>query len=600
MSRRSRGSNNLNDDLPKVKLTKELFSEGLKIFNYIAPYKWYFIAGLVLLSISSLAFIAIFHLAGVMVDIASNESSVPISLNQIGVALVIIFVAQGVISFFRIYFFAIVSEKGIAAIRNDLYGKMITLPIEFFEKTRVGELISRVTSDVEKMYSVFSIVLAEFLRQIIMLVGGVAFLAYLTPKLSLIMLATFPVVVIGAIFFGKFIRSLSKKRQKALAETNVIMNETVTNIQSVKSFTNEAFESKRYYDSILKVVDISLDYAKSRGVFAAFIVTVFSGAIFFVIWSGAKMIQTQELTSGELLSFVGVTGAIGAAIAGLGNFYTELLGALGATERVRDIIGSVGELPNQDNGIRTPIRGKIEFKNATFSYPTRKDIEVLKGLDLSIEPEKSVALVGVSGSGKSTVMSLLQRFYNLDSGAILIDGKPIQDFDLQAYRRNFSIVPQDAILFGGTIRENIMYGNLEAKEADVITAAEQSNSWEFISSFPEGLETIVGERGVKLSGGQRQRISIARAILRDPAVLLLDEATSALDSESERVVQDALYTLMKGRTSIIIAHRLSTIREVDTIYVLGNGEIIEKGSHEELMAIPKGRYRNQVELSTLE
>ena len=538
--------------------------------------------------------------AGLMVDIALDQSPYDISLNQVGILLFVVFLLQGVISFLRIYFFAIVSEKGIASIREDLYSKLITLPIEFFEKNRVGELISRVTSDVEKMYSVFSIVLAEFLRQIIMLIGGIAFLAYITPKLSFIMLATFPIIVIGAMYFGKFIRSLSRKRQKALAETNVIMNETVTNIQSVKSFTNEAFESKRYYDSILNVVDISLNYAKSRGVFAAFIVSIFSGAIFFVIWSGAKMIQTQELTSGELVSFVSITAAIGAAIAGLGNFYTELLGALGATERVRDIIASPGELSNVDNGVRTSIYGKIEFKNVDFFYPTRKDIQVLKDLSLTIEPEKSVALVGVSGSGKSTVMSLLLRFYELDAGEILVDGKPISDFDLQAYRRNFSIVPQDAILFGGTIRENIMYGDLEASEEDVIQASKKSNSWEFISSFPDGLDTIVGERGVKLSGGQRQRISIARAILKDPAILLLDEATSALDSESERVVQDALNTLMQGRTSIIIAHRLSTIRDVDKIYVLQDGQIIEKGNHEELMLIPSGRYKNQVELSTME
>jgi len=587
-------------DAPKVKLSKELLSESTKIFSYIKPYKWHFIFGLVLLSISSVIFLAVLRLAGMMVDIATGDAESMWSLNKIGVILIITFLLQGIISFFRIYLFAIVSENGIAAIRTDLYSKMITLPVVFFEKTRVGELISRITSDVERMYSVFSIVLAEFLRQIIMLIGGIIFLAYITPKLSLIMLGTFPFVVIGAIFFGKFIRKLSKERQKALADTNVIMNETVTNIRSVKSFTNEEFESHRYKGAIKNVVEISLTYAKSRGIFAAFIVTVFSGAIVFVIWSGAKMIQTNELSPGDLLSFVSITGVIGAAIAGIGNFYTELIGALGATERVREIIGSVGELADEDNGIRQAIYGKIEFNNVNFSYPTRKDIPILTGLNFSIEPEKSIALVGVSGSGKSTIMALLLRLYELDGGEILVDEKPIEEFDLQAYRRNFSIVPQDAILFGGTIRENIMYGNLDAAEADVISAAKQSNSWEFIDSFPEKLETIVGERGIKLSGGQRQRISIARAILRDPAILLLDEATSALDSKSERDVQEALNTLMEGRTSIIIAHRLSTIRNVDIIYVLQDGVIVEKGTHDELMSIPKGKYKNQVELSILD
>jgi len=598
MARRGRNENL--KDLPKVKLSRELLSESTKIFSYIKPYRWQFVLGLVLLSISSVIFLAVLRLAGLMVDIATGDAESIWSLNRIGLILIVVFLLQGIISFFRIYLFAIVSENGIAAIRQDLYSKMITLPIVFFEKTRVGELISRITSDVERMYNVFSIVLAEFLRQIIMLIGGIIFLAYITPKLSLIMLGTFPFVVVGAIFFGRFIRKLSKKRQSALAETNVIMNETVTNIRSVKSFTNEEFESRRYSSAIKNVIDISLSYAKSRGVFAAFIVTIFSGAIVFVIWSGAKMIQTNELSPGDLLSFVSITGVIGAAIAGIGNFYTELIGALGATERVREIIGSTGELIDQDNGIRQSIYGKIEFTDVNFSYPTRKDIPVLTGLDFKIEPEKSVALVGVSGSGKSTIMALLLRLYELNGGRILVDDKPVDEFDLQAYRRNFSIVPQDAILFGGTIRENIMYGDLEASEADVISAAKQSNSWEFIDSFPEKLDTIVGDRGIKLSGGQRQRIAIARAILRDPAILLLDEATSALDSESERMVQDALNTLMEGRTSIIIAHRLSTIRNVDVIYVLQDGVIIEKGTHDELMSIPKGKYKNQVELSILD
>lgn len=593
-----RGRHSIQDDnLPKVKLSREVLSEGFRIFSYVKPYRWQFFTGLVLLSISSVIFLAVLRLAGLMVDIASGQEEEFLSLNKIGLVLIITFLAQGVISFFRIYLFAIVSENGIAAIRQDLYSKMITLPVGFFEKTRVGELISRITSDVERLYNVFSIVLAEFLRQIIMLIGGIIFLAYITPKLSLIMLGTFPFVVIGAIFFGRFIRKLSKERQKALADTNVIMNETVTNIRSVKSFTNEEFESKRYSSAIEKVIKISLSYAKSRGVFAAFIVTVFSGAIIFVIWSGAKMIQTGELSAGELLSFVSITGVIGAAIAGIGNFYTELIGALGATERVREIIGSVGELKDVDNGIRQSIYGKIEFNQVNFSYPTRKDIQVLKELSLQIEPEKSIALVGVSGSGKSTIMALLLRLYELDGGEILVDGKNITDYDLQAYRRNFSIVPQDAILFGGSILDNIKYGNLNATNEEVIAAAKKSNSWEFIENFPEGLETLVGDRGIKLSGGQRQRISIARAILRDPAVLLLDEATSALDTESERLVQGALDTLMQGRTSIIIAHRLSTIKNVDVIFVLQDGQIIEKGTHEELMTIPSGKYKNQVELS---
>ncbi len=597
---RRRHQSNIDDKLPPVKITKDSFKEGLKIFSYIKPYRWQFIIGLILLAISSVIFLGVMEIAGEMVDVATGKGSGFWSLNKIGIVLFIIFILQGVISFFRIYLFAIVSENGTAAIRKDLYSRMITLPVSFFEKSRVGELVSRITADVERMYNVFSIVLAEFVRQIIMLVGGIIFILFKAPKLAIIMLATFPIVVIGAVFFGKHIRKLSRKRQKALADSNVIMNETVTNIQSVKSFTNEEFESKRYGGSINDVVKIALTYAKSRGIFAAFIVTVFTGAIIFVFWMGARMIQTGELTPGDLVTFTGITGVIGAAIAGLGNFYTELIGALGATERVREIIGSVPELEDHDNGKRHNMYGKVSFRNVKFTYPTRPDITVLKGMSLDIEPEKKIALVGTSGSGKSTIMALLLRLYELDAGEIFIDDTNILDYDLQAYRRNFSIVPQDAILFGGTIRENIQYGRLDATEEDIIVAAKQSNSWEFIESFPEGLDTLVGDRGIKLSGGQRQRIAIARAILKNPSILLLDEATSALDSESEKIVQDALDKLMDGRTSIIIAHRLSTIRDVDIIYVLENGQIIEKGNHDDLMSIPEGRYKSQVELSTLE
>jgi len=587
------------EDVPKVKLSKESLREGLKIFSYIGPYKWHFIVGLIILSISSLIFMGVLYLAGLMIDIAQGNSKYDISLSQIGWLLAIVFIIQGVFSFLRIYLFAIVSEKGIAAIRKNLYSNMITLPIVFYEKSRIGELMSRITADVEKMYSAFSITLAEFVRQVIILVSGIFFLGFTTPRLALIMLASFPLIVIVALFFGKYIRTLSKKRQKALADTNTIMNETVTNIRSVKSFTNEEFEAKRYSTTIDKVVDIALNYAKLRGAFAAFMVAILFGALFFVIWQGASMIQNNEITAGELVSFVSYTAIIGGAIAGLGNFYTELLGALGATERIREIIGEQSELPYEDNGQRVSIYGKIEFNNVNFSYPTREDITVMPDLSFIIEPEKKVALVGTSGTGKSTIMQLLLRYYKLGSGAILVDGKNIEEYDLQAYRRNFGLVPQDAILFGGTIRENISYGKMDASDAEIIEAAKQSNSWEFISSFPDGLDTLVGDRGIKLSGGQRQRISIARAILKDPAILLLDEATSALDSESERVVQDALNHLMKGRTSIIIAHRLSTIKDVDQIYVLEGGVIVEQGTHEELMTLPKGKYKNQVDLSML-
>lgn len=580
-------------DQPKPVFNKESFKEAIKIFEYIKPYKWYLIFGLILLFLSSSVFMVFPYLSGLMIDVAQGAEAFDLTLGRIGWILALILILQGILAYTRVMLFAQVSERGIADVRRAVYDRMISLPIVFFEQNRVGDIVSRVTADIEKLYSAFSITLAEFIRQIIVLVIGVIFLAVTTPRLALIMLASFPVIVVGAMFFGRFIRKLSKQRQAELAESNTVLNETVQSIAAVKAFTNELFESIRYGKSVRNVVTISLKYAKGRALFAAFIVTLLFGALFFVIWEGANMVSNGTITAGELVAFVSYTAIIGGAIAGLGNFYTEIIGAIGATERVREILKMETEVSVEKNKNiqKIHLEGNIQYKNVLFNYPTREDVPVLKGIDMNIKAGERIALVGSSGAGKSTIVQLLLQFYKIKSGDILVDGKSIYDYDLSAYRSNMAIVPQEVMLFGGTIRENILYGKPEATEAEVIEAAKQSNSWEFISTFPEGLETLVGERGVKLSGGQRQRIAIARAILRNPSILILDEATSSLDASSEKVVQEALNTLMQNRTSIIIAHRLATIREVDRIYVMDQGMIIETGTHDELMQIENGFYR---------
>lgn len=580
-------------DQPKPVFKKESFKEAIKIFEYIKPYKWSLIIGLVLLSFTTGFFMVFPYLSGLMIDVAQGSAETDLTLGNIGWILALTLIIQGVLAYARVMLFAQVSEKGIADVRKAVYDKMISLPIVFFEQNRVGDIVSRVTSDIEKLYSAFSITLAEFIRQILVLIIGVIFLGVTTPRLALIMLASFPVIVVGAMFFGKFIRKLSKKRQAELAETNTVLNETVQSIAAVKAFTNELFESVRYGKSIATMVTISLKYAKGRAIFAAFIVTVLFGSLFFVIWEGANMVSNGTITAGELVAFVAYTAILGGAIAGLGNFYTEIIGAIGATERIREILKMETEVSVKANTNieKVQLRGIIQYKNVHFNYPTRDDVPVLKGIDLDIQAGERVALVGSSGAGKSTIVQLLLQFYKIKSGDILVDGKSIYDYDLSAYRSNMAIVPQEVMLFGGTIRENILYGKPEATEEEVIEAAKQSNSWEFISTFPEALDTIVGERGVKLSGGQRQRIAIARAILRNPSILILDEATSSLDASSEKVVQAALNTLMQNRTSIIIAHRLATIREVDRIYVMDQGMIIETGTHDELMQVENGFYR---------
>lgn len=585
-------------DTPKKPLTKARLSHALQIFRYVIPYKWPFILGMVSLAAGSLIFLVIMLVPGELLNILNDDSKYSFGINELFVFVLIFLGLQGLLSFWRVKLFAIVSEKGMALLRSDLYEKLISLGIPFFEQRRVGELTSRLTTDVTQVQNVISITLAEFIRQIIILVGGIGIIVFTMPRLALTMLLTFPVVVVGAMFFGRYIRKLMKERQDKLADTNVVVEETMQSIQTVKAYTNEWFEVSRYSTKLQEAVTIALQAARMRGLFAAFIIFVMFGALFFIMWRAALMVQAGVLESGDLVHFVVFTGTIGAAIASLGSFYTEIVSAIGATERIFDILNEPSEVSVATDA-DTPalhLRGAVAYRGVQFSYPTRNDIAVLKGIDLTIAPGSKVALVGASGSGKSTIVALLQRFYDVSAGSITVDGQDIRDYPLRAYRQNIGIVPQEVLLFGGSIRENIRYGKPTADEAEIIAAAQQANAWEFISTFPDGLDTLVGERGIKLSGGQRQRIAIARAILKDPAILLLDEATSSLDAESERLVQAALDNLMVGRTSIIVAHRLSTIRDVDQIYVLDQGQVVEQGTHDELFNRESGIYQNLAKL----
>jgi len=560
----------------------------------------YFISGMLLLIVGSLVFMVLMGIPGEMANVASGTPrfELDLTIQDFGKIMILLLVIQGIFSYFRTVFFTIVSERGMADLRKDLYNTIMTQSITFFEQRRVGELTSRITADVEQLQSAFSVTLAEFIRQLVILISGVMIIAFWTPKLSLIMLLTFPIIVIAAMVFGRYIRKLSKKRQDQLAKTNTVVEETLQSFQVVKSFANEWYESVRYGKAVDKVVEISLDFAKIRGLFFSFIITVLFGGIFYILYKGALMVQNNTMEVGDLFSFIIYTGILGGAIASFGTLYATLASAIGATERVQGILNSEGEINLNDSKVTNDISlaGSIVYKNVHFSYPTRVEMEILKGIDLVIEEGQKVALVGQSGSGKSTIVSLLMKFYPLDKGEILINDKPINEYNITHLRQNIGIVPQEVILFGGTIRENILYGDPTASEEKLIAAASKSNSLQFIESFPDGFETIVGERGIKLSGGQRQRIAIARAILKDPRILLLDEATSSLDAESERLVQEALDALMVGRTSIIIAHRLATIKDVDQIYVLENGLIVESGTHSELMEVNKGAYRSLAQL----
>jgi ABC-type multidrug transport system fused ATPase/permease subunit len=581
---------------------KEKFNRSLRIFDYVWLYRWKFLFSFVILVVSSLVFLVIMQLPGEALNVIRGEGKYELSITEIFSLLAVLLVIQAPLSFLRVRLQAEVSERAMGSLRKDLYAKILRLQIPFFERTRVGELTSRITNDITQIQSVFSLTLAEFLRQLIILTGAIVYILATMMKLALVSLAIFPVVVIAAMFFGRYVRKMTKARQEQLAQSNIIVEESLQSINTVKAYTNEEFELARYSRSIDETIRISLKTASARGLFSAFIVTVMFGALFYIIYRAVLLVQADALPIGDLFSFVIFTALIGASIASLGNFYAEIVSALGASDRVVDILdseeieGASMPAPSASSApaIAPPnapqLQGKIRYENVRFNYPTRPDVEVLKGIDLQIEPGQKVALVGASGNGKSTIMKLLLRFYPLNGGRITVDGRDIEEYDLHQFREDLALVPQEVLLFGGTIRENIAYGALNASEEAIRDAAEKANALEFIEKFPEGFETIVGDRGIQLSGGQRQRVAIARAILKNPAILLLDEATSSLDAESERVVQEALNRLMEGRTSIIIAHRLATIREVDCIYVIENGTIVEAGTHEELSDRPGGAY----------
>ena len=579
----------------KAKMSKDALKRASQLLFYIKPYQWSFLLSLLLLAVSSSVFLVFPWASGELIAIANKRSSYGLTFTTMGILLISLLVFQAFTSFFRAVLLTYVSEKSIADLRVDLYKKLMAQPMYFYEQRRVGELSSRASADISLLQDAISITLSELIRQIIILLGGIVYIFLVAPGLTLIMLGTFPVVIVIAIFFGRYIRNISKNRQDELAQTNVILDETLMAISVVKSFANEWYETVRYGKSIQKVVQTSMRFAQIRGLFFAFIIAVLFGAIFFILWLGATMIDDVSPTSTfhteDFIQFITFTAFIGGSLASLSSFYEQLIRALGASERVLEILDLPSEIEVNQEAKPLTINGDIQFKNLVFSYPSRTEIQVLKGLDFEIMSGSKVALVGASGAGKSTIIQLILQYYKPDQGSILIDNQPIESFNLSSLRSVMALVPQDVILFGGTIEENIRYGKQNATTDEIMEAAVKANAWNFISEFPEGLNTIVGERGIKLSGGQKQRIAIARAILRNPKILLLDEATSALDSESERLVQEALNRLMEGRTSVIVAHRLSTIREVDQIFVLDQGQIVEKGRHDDLIQKDKGIYQ---------
>ena len=591
--------------------------EDLRGFSQIAPYlrphKWGFILGIILLSLSGVLTLLVTRLwgqlggVGVLGDpgITGNSKSQGFEaeilqnwnlndLSTIGIAIAIVLIIQAVLSFIRVFLFADMTEKMMLSMRKDAFEAIVSMPMDFYHDQRVGDLNSRISADITAIQDTFTTTLAELIRQLIIVGGGVAALAYFSVELTLLMLGTLPVVIIVAIFFGKFIKRLSKETQDEIAASNVIVQEVLTGIVNVKAFANEWFERKRYTERVKSVRSLAMKGAMGRGAFASFIILFIFGAITLVIFKGAALMQQGELASEHFFTFLLMTGLVAGSIGGLAAEFGMVQKGLGAVESLMEILKEEREIKDfEATSAPLDLNKEIEFKGVDFHYEQRPDVPVLADFNLKINQGEQVALVGPSGAGKSTVASLLLRFQNPLKGQITIGDLDASSLDLRGYRKSLAYVPQEVILFGEDIRTNIAYGNIEATDEEVKEAARRAYALEFIEEFPDGFETLVGERGIQLSGGQRQRIAIARAILRDPDLLILDEATSALDSVSETEVQKALDELMKGRSTLVIAHRLSTIKKAHKIAVLRDGAIIEEGSHEELMA-KKGSYYNQV------
>jgi len=588
------------DELPKKRLSFQELKQATFFLKYLKPYAWKFFFGMVFLLLSSVTSMVFPWIIGQVMDAATaTDNQFSNSLQSLAWQLLGILLLQAFFSFFRIIWFSQISENAMANIRTDIYAHLIHLPIDFFYKNRVGEFNSRLSSDITQIQDTFLMTFPEFLRGILNLIVGIGIILWISPTLTLVMISTFPILIIVAIVFGKYIRKLSKETQAQLAEASVVVEETLQGILNVKTFANELFEINRYKLALAKGVQLAIRGSWYRAAFASFIIFALFGSIVLVIGFGASLVQSKIITVGELTQFVIYTVFVGAAIGGFSEHFAQIQKMLGATERVREILDEKIEHQSVKKE-HIKLNGKLSFKNVSFHYPSRPELEVLKNINFDLEKGKRIALVGGSGAGKSTLASLVFRLYDPQQGEIQVDDKSFLDYSLQDLRSNMALVPQDILLFGGTILENIAYGNLNASREEIEQAAKKAYAHDFILSFPQAYDTIVGERGVKLSGGQRQRIAIARAILKDPAILVLDEATSALDAESELWVQKALDELMKGRTTLVIAHRLSTIKNADTILVMKSGEIAESGTHSELMDISDGIYKNLVSLQSLE
>ena len=579
-SNRRRGADEAPDNETKVRPSLAAVN-WRRLVGYLRPY-----IGRMLLAIVALVFSTGFGLAfpAVIVRLLDTVSKGQdhSAVNLLAGILIGLFLMQAAFGFVQSYLLAYIGEHIVFDLRTSLYTHLQHLSLDFYAVRRVGDLVSRLSSDVTQMRTVLTNTTTSFLSQILTLVGSVAIVLSMNASFTLFILALVPVLILVAFTFGRRIQKGSTEIQDQLANSTVVAEEGLQGIRIVKSFGREGYETSRYSTAMEKTFRAALRLAIYNSLFGAVMMFLGFGSIAAIVWYGANEVIAGRLTPAMITGFLIYGISIATSLAGLGGLYAQLSAALGGVQRVFEIMDTTPTVQDAPNAVvLPPVRGQIELEGVSFTYDG--EAPVLQDVSLKIEAGEILALVGPSGAGKSTILNLIPRFYDPTSGTVQIDGQDVRGVTQASLREYIGVVPQETILFGGTIRENILYGRLEASEEELMDAARAANAHDFIMNFPNQYDTIVGERGMNLSGGQRQRIAIARAILKDPAVLLLDEATSSLDNESEGVVQEALDRLMQNRTTVIVAHRLSTIKVAQRIAVLAEGRIVELGTHNELM-----------------